>query len=248
MNKIILITGGSQGIGRATAIQAAQKGYAVVINYAQNHEAAQETLAQILNLGGKAWIIQADISKEAEVVRMFEQIRSDCGYLDALVNNAGILSPQMKVEDMTADRIANILSVNVLGSFLCAREAVRSMAISKGGKGGGIVNVSSIAARLGSPFEYVDYAASKGAIDTFTIGLSKEVASEGIRVNGVRPGMIYTDIHAKGGDPARVSRLASTIPLERGGQPEEVANAILWLLSEEASYATGTILEVSGGR
>ena len=248
MNKIILITGGSQGIGRATAIQAAKKGYAVVINYAHNLDAAEETLAQILNIGGKVWAIQADISKEAEVVRMFEKIRSDCGYLDALVNNAGILLPQMKVADMTADRITNILSVNVLGSFLCAREAIRIMGISKGGRGGAIVNVSSIAARLGSPFEYVDYAASKGAIDTFTIGLSKEVASDGIRVNGVRPGMIYTDIHAKGGEPSRVSRLASTIPMERGGQPEEVANAILWLLSEEASYATGTILDVSGGR
>lgn len=248
MNKIILITGGSQGIGRATAIQAAKKGYAVVINYAHNLDAAEETLAQILNIGGKAWAIQADISKEAEVVRMFEQIRADCGYLDALVNNAGILLPQMKVADMTADRITNILSVNVLGSFLCAREAIKIMGISKGGRGGAIVNVSSIAARLGSPFEYVDYAASKGAIDTFTIGLSKEVASDGIRVNGVRPGMIHTDIHAKGGEPSRISRLANTIPMERGGQPEEIANAILWLLSEEASYATGTILDVSGGR
>lgn len=248
MKKTVLITGAAQGIGRATAILAAQKGYSVIVNYATNAVAAKETVSRIVEAGGQAWAIQADISKEAAVERLFEQIDAQCGYLDALVNNAGIIQPQMKVMDMRAGRIEKVFSTNVLGSFLCAREAIRRMALSKGGKGGAIVNLSSIAARLGSAFEYVDYAASKGAIDTFTTGLSKEVAKEGIRVNCVRPGLIYTDIHAKGGEPNRVSRLENSIPIGRGGQPEEVAQAVLWLLSEEAAYVTGAFIDVSGGR
>lgn len=248
MKKTLLITGGSQGIGQATAIMAAQKGYAVIVNFAQNTAAAEETIAQILEAGGDAISIQADISKEEDVLQMFKQIDAKYGRLDALVNNAGIVGPQTKVVDMSAERIHNILSINVLGSFLCAREAVKRMSVSKGGQGGSIVNLSSIAARLGSPFEYVDYAASKGAIDAFTLGLSKEVATEGIRVNCVRPGLIHTNIHAKGGEVNRVSRLAGSVPMQRGGQATEVAQAILWLLSEEASYVTGAFIDVSGGR
>lgn len=248
MKKTVLITGGSQGIGRATALLAAQKGYAVIVNFAHNATAAAETLAQIQAAGGEAIAIQANISKEDAVMRMFEQIDEQFGPLNALVNNAGIVGTQSKVVDMSAERINNILSTNILGSFLCAREALKRMSISKGGQGGAIVNISSIAARLGSPFEYVDYAASKGAIDAFTLGLSKEVATEGIRVNCVRPGLIHTDIHAKGGEANRVSRLAGSVPMLRGGHAEEVAQAILWLLSEEASYVTGAFIDVSGGR
>ena len=248
MAKTVLITGGSQGIGKATAILLAQQGYTVAVNYAQNTLAADETVTQILACGGHAFAIQADISDEAAVVQLFRQLDEQCGYLDALVNNAAIIEPQMKVADMTAERITRVLSTNVLGSFLCAREAVKRMSTASGGTGGAIVNVSSIAARIGSPFEYVDYAASKGAIDTFTMGLSKEVAAEGIRVNAVRPGIIFTDIHAKAGEPGRVSRLEGSVPMLRGGQPEEIAQAILWLLSDEASYVTGALVDVSGGR
>lgn len=248
MTKTLLITGSSQGIGKATALLAAQKNYTVIVNYAQNEAAAAATVAQILKAGGKAMAIQADISKEIEVLRMFQQIDETYGTLDALVNNAAIIAPQMNVSEMTAERITRVLSVNILGSMLCAREAVKRMSKSRGGKGGAIVNLSSIASRLGSPFEYVDYAASKGAIDAFTTGLSKEVAAEGIRVNCVRPGLIYTDIHAKAGEANRVSRLETTVPMLRGGQAEEVAQAILWLLSEEASYVSGAFVDVSGGR
>lgn len=248
MKKTVLITGGAQGIGKATALLAAQKGYTVIINFAQNATAAEETLAQIRAIGGEAIAIQADISKEDEVMRMFEQIDEQFGPLNALVNNAGIVGTQTKVVDMGVERMSNILSVNVLGSFLCAREAIKRMSTLNGGPGGSIVNVSSIAARIGAPFEYVDYASSKGAIDTFTMGLSKEVAMEGIRVNCVRPGLIYTDIHAKGGEANRVARLAGAVPMQRGGQAEEVAQAILWLLSDEASYVTGAFMDVSGGR
>lgn len=248
MKKTVLITGGSQGIGKATALLAAQRGYFVVINYAQDTAVARDTLAQITANGGQGLCIQADVSQEESVERMFRQIDQEVGQLDALVNNAGIVAPQMKLSEMSADRITRVLNVNVLGSFLCAREAVKRMAYSQGGKGGAIVNLSSIAARLGAPFEYVDYAASKGAIDTFTLGLSKEVAAEGIRVNGIRPGLVYTDIHAKGGEPGRVQRLEKSIPMQRGGQPEEIARAVLWLLSEEASYVSGTMMDVAGGR
>lgn len=248
MNKTLLITGGGQGIGRATALLAAQKGYQVVINYTQNAAAAATTADLIAKNGGQALCIQADISKEAEVLRLFEAIDTHCGPLSALVNNAAIVAPQMKLVEMSAERINKILSVNILGNFLCAREAIKRMALSYGGSGGAMVNISSIAARLGSPFEYIDYAASKGAIDTLTIGLSKELALENIRVNGVRPGLINTDIHTKAGEPGRVRRLAHTIPMQRGGEPEEVAQAVLWLLSEEAAYITGTFIEVAGGR
>lgn len=248
MAKTILITGGSQGIGRATALLAAQKGYAVVVNYLRHAAAAEQAVAQILASGGQAIAWQADVGQEKEVVKMFEAIDRQFGHLDALVNNAAIIEPQMKLEAMSAARLEKVLNTNVVGSFLCAREAIKRMSVAKGGRGGSIVNVSSIAARLGSPFEYIDYAASKGAIDTLTTGLSKEVAAEGIRVNAVRPGMIYTDIHAKAGDPHRVSRLESAVPMQRGGQPEEVAQAILWLLSDEASYVTGAVVEVGGGR
>jgi NAD(P)-dependent dehydrogenase (short-subunit alcohol dehydrogenase family) len=247
-HKTVLITGASQGIGRACALLAAEKGYRVVVNYAQQKQFAEGVVNAILETGGEAIAIQADVSNEQAVIHMMDQIQDTYGYLDALVNNAAILAPQMKVIDMTAERIQSVFSVNVLGSMLCAREAIRRMAVSAGGKGGAIVQVSSISARLGSPFEYVDYAASKGAVETFTIGLAKEMATEGVRVNAVRPGLVYTDIHAKAGEPGRVKRLEPGIPMQRGGQPEEIARTILWLLSEEASYVTGAILEVSGGR
>lgn len=248
MAKTILITGGSQGIGKATALLAASRGYTVIVNYGHHVLAATQTVSDIVEAGGKASAIQADISSEQAVLDMFRVIDKQFGYLDALVNNAAIIEPQMKVADMMAERINKVFSTNVLGSFLCAREAVKRMSTARGGKGGGIVNISSIAARIGSPFEYVDYAASKGAIDSFTMGLSKEVAAEGIRVNAVRPGLIFTEIHAKAGEAGRVSRLEPSVPMLRGGQANEVAQAVLWLLSEEASYVTGTFLDVSGGR
>jgi NAD(P)-dependent dehydrogenase (short-subunit alcohol dehydrogenase family) len=246
--KTVLITGGTQGIGKATALLLAQNGYSVVLNYKNNSTAAASTVAAIHNMGGNAWAVQADVAHEPEVLHLFETCDRLAGTLVGLVNNAAVIAPQSRLIDMTADRILNILSTNVLGSFLCAREAVKRMSTKTGGQGGSIVNVSSIASRIGSPFEYVDYAASKGAIDTFTLGLSKEVATEGIRVNAVRPGMIYTEIHAKAGEPGRVARLESTIPMQRGGQPEEIAEVIRWLLSEQASYVTGAVLDASGGR
>ena len=249
MQKIILITGGSQGIGAATAYHAAKMGYYVCINYMQNSKAADDVVRLIRANGGNAVAIQADVSNENEVITLFERIDTTVGKITALVNNAGIIESQSRFIDMTAERITKIFATNVVGSFLCAREAIKRMSTKLGGGGGSIVNLSSVAGRLGAPGEYVDYAASKGAIDTMTIGLAKEVADENIRVNAVRPGIIFTDIHAKGGDPGRVERLQQThIPLKRGGQPEEVANAIMWLLSDEASYITGSILDVTGGR
>lgn len=248
MNKVILITGGSRGIGASTARLAAQRGYTVCISFASNKPAAEALLAEIDESGGRAVAFQADVSCEADVLKLFSGIDTRFGRLDALVNNAGILDIQMRVEDMSADRIERVFATNVVGSFLCAREAVRRMSSRHGGLGGAIVNVSSRAARLGSPGEYVDYAASKAAIEAMTIGLAKEVAAEGIRVNAVAPGIIYTDIHASGGDPGRVDRLKNGIPMQRGGYPEEVAKAVLWLLSEEASYTTGAVLDVAGGR
>jgi len=248
MKKNILITGASRGIGAATALLSAEKGYAVVVNYREHGQNAAEIVRQIHHSGGEAVAIGADISKEREVQELFEQAESRFGPVTALVNNAGIIGLQSTFEEMSLERWQRIFSTNVFGAFLCAREAVRRMSTRHGGPGGGIVNVSSLASRFGSPFEYVDYAASKAAVDTFTLGLAKEVAADGIRVNAVRPGFIDTDIHASGGDPGRVERLKSQVPLNRGGRPEEVAQAILWLLSDEASYVTGTVLDVAGGR
>ncbi len=248
MTKPLLITGASRGIGAATARLAAQRGYAVCVNYLRNRDAASAIVDEITAAGGRAIAVAADVSVEADVVRLFQTVDAALGPLAALVNNAGILEKQMRVEDMDAARLNRILTANVTGCFLCAREAVRRMSTKHGGKGGAIVNVSSAASRLGSAGEYVDYAASKGAVDTLTIGLSKEVAAEGIRVNAVRPAFIYTDIHADGGEPGRVDRIKASIPMQRGGRPEEVAEAILWLLSDEASYVTGTFIDLAGGK
>lgn len=245
---VALISGASRGIGRATALLLAQEGYTVAVNYHHNVSAATEVVNEIIAGGGKAIALRADISDEAQVVAMFAGIDRLGEPLGALVNNAGILFTQSSVEDLTAERINRVLSTNVTGYFLCCREAVKRMSHRHGGKGGAIVNVSSAAARLGSPGEYVDYAASKGAVDTLTTGLSLEVAAQGIRVNGVRPGFIYTDMHASGGEPGRVERVKAALPMQRGGQPEEVAQAIAWLLSDKASYVTGSFLELAGGK
>ncbi|HEV3200405.1 MAG TPA: SDR family oxidoreductase [Bryobacteraceae bacterium] len=245
---VLIVTGGSTGIGAATARLAARTGYAVSVNYLRQREAAGEIVAAIRDAGGRAISVQADIGTEADVVRLFETTGRELGRLTALVNNAATLEPQTRLDSMDAARLRRVFGTNVIGSFLCAREAVRRMSTRHGGSGGGIVNVSSGAARYGSPGEYIDYAATKGAIDTLTIGLAREVAEEGIRVNAVRPGFIYTGLHTKGGEPGRVDRVKALVPMQRGGQPEEVAAAILWLLSGEASYITGAILDVSGGR
>ncbi len=246
--KRILITGASRGIGAATALLASRQGHMVVINYLKNTGAAQQIVAQIESAGGKAVAVQADVSDEKGIQRLFEETDRLAGGLDALVNNAGILETQMRLEDLYADRLHRIFTANVTGPILCMREAVRRMSTRHGGNGGTIVNVSSIAAKTGAPGEYTDYAASKGAIDTVTIGLAKEVAAEGIRVNAVRPAFIYTDIHANGGEPGRVDRLKESIPMRRGGLAEEVAEAIMWLVSDKASYSTGTFIDVTGGR
>lgn len=248
MSKAVIVTGGSRGIGAATALAAAAQGYAVCISYNSDAGAAADVVRAISEAGGRAFAVRADIAAEDDVTALFRAVDEEFGLLDALVNNAGILERQMRLEDMDAARLNRIFQVNITGYFLCAREAVRRMSLKRGGRGGAIVNVSSIAARLGSPGEYVDYAAAKGAVDTMTIGLSKEVADEGIRVNAVRPAYIYTDIHASGGEPSRVDRLKDAIPMKRGGEASEVANAILWLLSDGASYSTGAFIDVSGGR
>lgn len=245
---VALITGASRGIGRATALLLAAQGYKVVVNYHKNAQAAQEVVKAIRAKGGEALAVQADIADEAQVMAMFAQIDALNQPLGALVNNAGILFTQCRVEELTAERINNVLMTNVTGYFLCCREAVKRMAHHHGGKGGAIVNVSSAASRLGAPGEYVDYAASKGAVDTLTTGLALEVAGQGIRVNCVRPGLIYTEMHACGGEPGRVDRVKSSLPMQRGGQPEEVAEAIAWLLSEKASYVTGSFIELAGGK
>ena len=248
MNKVIVITGAGRGIGAATALLAARKGYTVCVNYLKNAQAADSIVEQILQQGGNSFSVPADVSVEEDVVRLFEIVDKMAGPVTALVNNAGILEKQSSLVNMDAARLHRVFSVNITGSFLCAREAIRRMSVKNTGNGGAIVNVSSVAALAGAPFEYIDYAASKGAIDSMTVGLAREVAGEGIRVNAVRPGTIYTEIHASGGEPGRVERVKNMIPMKRGGQPEEVANAILWLLSDEASYVTGTILDVTGGR
>ena len=248
MKPALLVTGGSRGIGAATARLAAARGYAVCLSYRSNAAAAASVVNEIDRAGGAAIAVPADVAIEADVLRLFETVDRRFGRLQALVNNAGILERQMRVDEMDAGRIGRVLATNVLGPFLCAREAVRRMSKRHGGSGGAIVNVSSMAATLGSPNEYVDYAASKGAIDSMTVGLAREVATEGIRVNAVRPGVIYTDIHASGGEPGRVDRVKAAVPMRRGGTAEEVARAILWLLSDEASYSTGAFIDVSGGR
>jgi NAD(P)-dependent dehydrogenase (short-subunit alcohol dehydrogenase family) len=248
MNKSILITGASRGIGAACALLAARRGWRVCVNYRARPEAAAGVVRAIEALGGEAFAVQADVAREEEVLRMFAEVDARFGRLDALVNNAGILAPQMRVEQMDAARLERIFATNVTGSFLCAREAVRRMSTKQGGSGGAIVNLSSRAAVLGSSGEYVDYAASKAALDVLTIGLAKEVAQEGIRVNGVRPGLIDTEMHASGGEPGRIERLKTSVPMGRGGEAEEVARAVLWLVSDEASYTTGSFIDVSGGR
>jgi len=247
---VALITGGSRGIGRATALLLAQQGYRVAINYRSNGEAADKLVAEIQENHGQALALQADIGVESEVKAMFKRLDETWGRLDALVNNAGILEQQLPLVDLDLARWHRVFNTNVFGAFLVTQQAIVRMATSKGGSGGAIVNVSSGAAKTGSPFEYVDYAASKGALDSMTIGLAKELAEESIRVNGVRPGFIYTDMHADGGEPERVNRMVSTqqIPLGRGGQPEDVAEAIAWLLSDKASFCTGTFIDTTGGR
>ncbi|MGH8739096.1 MAG: SDR family oxidoreductase [Burkholderiales bacterium] len=248
MSRTLIVTGGGRGIGAATARLAAERGWAVCLNYRRDRAAADAVVAQIARSGGRAVALGADVASEPEVVRLFEEAERVLGPLGGLVNNAGILERQARVEDMDAARLERVFAVNVIGAFLCAREAVRRMSTRRGGAGGAIVNVSSVASRLGSPGEYVDYAAAKGAVDTLTVGLAKEVAADGIRVNAVRPGVIYTAIHASGGEPGRVDRVKDMVPMKRGGQPEEVAHAILWLLSDEASYSSGTFIDVAGGR
>ena len=248
MDQVLLITGGGRGIGAATALLAASRGYAVAVNYATNSLAADEVVRTIRDGGGNAMAVQADVGDEAQVLAMFQKVDARFGRLTALVNNAGVVDVTARVDEMSFARLERMFRINVIGSFICAREAVRRMSTRYGGSGGAIVNISSGAARLGSPGQYVDYAASKGAIDTFTIGLAKEVAEEGIRVNAVRPGLIDTEIHASGGLPDRAFELAPTVPMKRTGSAEEIAGAILWLLSPEASYTTTALLDVTGGR
>lgn len=248
MSEVMIVTGASRGIGAATARLAGERGYAVCVNYRRDADSAAAVVGDIEGAGGKAIAVAGDMSSETDILNLFETTDEMLGTLTVLVNNAGIVDVQSRVEDYTLDRLQRMFALNITGAFLCAREAVRRMSTKRGGAGGAIVNVSSVAARLGGPGEYVDYAASKGAVDTMTIGLAKEVAAEGIRVNAVRPGLIYTDIHASGGEPGRVDRLKDGVPMQRGGTAEEVARVILWLASDEASYTTGSLVESSGGR
>ena len=246
-DRVAIITGGSRGIGRATALAAAARGFRVVVGYANNETAAREVVSVVEASHGKAIAVKCDVGSESDILALFNAADA-FGALGALVNNAGIVGTTMRVEDMSAERIARMMAVNVTGSILCAREAVKRMSTRRGGKGGVIVNLSSVAAKLGSPNTYVDYAASKGAIDSFTVGLGHEVAGEGIRVAAIRPGLIDTEIHASGGEPDRAHRLAPMVPMQRVGTADEIANAIIWLMSDEASYVTSAILDVSGGR
>ena len=248
MNPVILVTGGSRGIGAATALLAARQGFAVAVNYSANSLAADDVVRQIRAAGGTAITVQADVASEDEVVAMFKKVDAKLGRLTALVNNAGVVDVTTRVDAISLQRLQRMFAINVFGSFACAREAVKRMSTRYGGAGGAIVNVSSAAARLGAPGQYVDYAAAKGAIDTFTLGLAKEVAGEGIRVNAVRPGIIETEIHASGGLPNRARELAPQVPMQRAGTAAEVAEAIVWLLGEQASYSTGALLDVTGGR
>lgn len=246
--RTLLVTGGSRGIGAAVCRLAARAGYRVAVNYASNEAAAGKLVAEIKAGGGEAFAVRGDVGNEADVIAMFEAADKTFGGLDAFVNNAGVVDRKARVDEMSVERLERMMRINVIGSILCAREAVKRMSTLRGGKGGAIVNLSSAAATLGSPGEYVDYAASKGAIDTFTIGLAREVANEGVRVNAVRPGIIDTEIHASGGQPGRVAAIRDTVPMKREGKAEEVAHAVLWLLSDAASYTTGSIVNVSGGR
>ena len=248
MREVMLVTGASRGIGAATAVLAAERGYDVAIGYRQDPEAAESVAGQVRDHGARAVTVQADVADEDDVERMFAAVDAGLGTPAVLVNNAGWLGLQMRLDEMAAERVERTLRINVLGVFLCCRAAVRRMSTRHGGAGGRIVNVSSAASRLGSGGEYVDYAASKAAVDTMTLGLAHEVAEDGIRVNAVRPGIIYTRIHALGGEPGRVDRLKARVPMKRGGEPVEVARAILWLASDESSYTTGSFLDVAGGR
>jgi NAD(P)-dependent dehydrogenase (short-subunit alcohol dehydrogenase family) len=248
MRKTILVTGSSRGIGRATALIAGSCGWSVAVNYIANSAAAEDVVAAVKSAGGNAVALQGDVSLEADVVAVFAAAERELGPLDGAVVNAGVVAPPSVLMDMSTDRMRRIFEVNVLGSYICAREAARRMARSRGGRGGSIVLVSSIAARLGAPFEYVDYAGAKAALDTLTVGLAKELGAEDVRVNAVRPGLIETEIHASGGQPDRVQRLGGAAPIGRAGRPEEVAEAIVWLLSDAASYTTGALLDVTGGR
>jgi len=248
MKPVALITGGSRGIGAATALRAAQQGFAVAVNYTRNAGAAHTVVQQIVAAGGTAIAVQADVADEAQVLAMYRAIDTQLGPVTALVNNAGVVDVAARVDEMSVQRIRRMFDINVLGTFICTREALRRMSTRHGGKGGCIVNVSSVAARLGGPGQYVDYGASKGAIDTFTVGLAKEVATEGVRVNAVRPGIIETEIHASGGQPERVQQMAPLVPMLRAGSAEEVANTIVWLLGPDASYVTAANIDVAGGR
>lgn len=248
MDKVIVITGASRGIGAATARLAAREGYRICINYLNDDEAAQRVLAEVREAGAEAITVKADVSVEDEIIHLFQRVDAELGPITALVNNAGTIGQKSQLEHMSEFRLLKLMKTNVVGPMLCSKHALQRMSKRHGGKGGSIVNVSSVAARLGSPNEYVDYAASKGALDTLTLGLAKEVAADGVRVNAVRPGYIFNDFHALSGDAERVSKLEPSIPMGRGGQAEEVAEAILWLLSDKASYATGSFIDLGGGR